>query len=458
MWFGIGVHGLVVKMGLGTFRFCGSALVGFYGRLWDPGSARKVFDEMLERDEVCYGAIIVGLARRGTSSIDAIRIFRTMRGDGVGLSLHSVSGVLRAVAEMAALEQCRVVHGVGVVLGFDGNAVLGSGLVDAYGKCGMMVDARRVFDELVPLMNVVGWNALMACYAQQGESDSVLELFESMIGQGLVPDEYSLLAVLTSLCNAGLADKTERWLTRMKEEYGLEPLLEHYTCLICVLARVGKFHEAEQIAMDMPFEPDAGVWRALLSGGAHHGAADFVWRMSQQLLELNPNDDSAYVIAANAFVTSARLDEALEVRKMMKNKKIRKDSGRSWIEVRGEVHVFLAEDQKHERREEIYAKLEELMEKIGSLGYVPVWDNIFDAEKKDRLWYHSEKLALAFGVLSGAAPPGKPLRIVKNLRICKDCHESFKYFSKLLEKEIIVRDVNRYHRFLEGSCNCKDHW
>ena len=146
----------------------------------------------------------------------------------------------------------------------------------------------------------------------------------------------------------------------------------------------------------------------------------------------------------------------------MKDRRVKKKGGKSWIEVKGNVHVFWAGDRRHERTEEIYAKLAELMKEIEKLGYKPVWDEMLhevgESEKREALWYHSEKLALAYWVVSGAAPPGKPLRIVKNLRICKDCHEAFKYISRVIEREIIVRDVNRYHKFLNGSCTCGDIW
>ncbi|GMH18881.1 hypothetical protein Nepgr_020722 [Nepenthes gracilis] len=461
LFFGLQLHALSLKLALSSQPFCGSALVHFYSKCKLPDLARNVFDEIHEKDEVCYAAIIVGLGQN-SRYVDALCLFADMKMHNLGSTMYSVSGALNAAAELAALEQCRVIHAHGVVSGLDRNVFVGSALVDGYGKCGIVSEARRVFDELLPVMNIVGWNALMACYAQQGDKYSVLEQFSLMVSCGLVPDEYSFLAVLTSLYNAGMVAETEKWLTRMRVEYGLEPWLEHYTCLVGALGRAGKFDEAERIALSLPFKPDAGVWRALLSASADHGAVDVAWRMCGKLLELNPDDDSAHVIAANAFVASGRWDEALELRKMMREGRVRKEGGRSWIEVRGEVHVFSAGDWRHERRDEIYAKLAQLMEEIGKIGYSPNWDvmsyAVEESEKRERLWYHSEKLALAFGVLSGAAPPGKALRVVKNLRICRDCHVAFKYFSRILEREIIVRDVNRYHRFLKGSCNCGDHW
>ena len=128
---------------------------------------------------------------------------------------------------------------------------------------------------------------------------------------------------------------------------------------------------------------------------------------------------------------------------------VKKEGGRSWIEVRGEVHAFIAGDRMHKSATDIYAKVVELMEEAKKLGY---------EEADEGLWHHSERLAVAFGVLSGAAPEGKALRVVKNLRICGDCHEFFKYVTRVIQREIVVRDVNRYHRLQHGCCTCKDYW
>lgn len=459
--FGLGLHALSLKLSLAGEPFSGSALVNFYSKCRLPGDAQKAFDEIPQKDEVCYGAIVVGLAQNSWP-IDALSAFAEMVSCDGRSTIYSVSGALRAAAQLAALEQCRMIHAHAFVTGLEMNAVVGSSLVDAYGKAGLVGDARRVFDENFVRMNDVGWNAMMAAYAQQGDNDSTIELFGSMEAQGLRPDGYSFLAILTSFCNAGMDVETDCWFTKMIGDYDLEPGLEHYTCLAGAFSRAGRLSDAEKIAMTMPFKPDAAVWRALLSGCAFHGDADMAWTMAKRLLELDPHDDSAYVIVANALSSARRWDEVAEVRKMMKDRRVKKEVGKSWIEVRGKVHVFFAGDRRHEMMDQIYAKLAELREEIEKLGYVPVWDemvhDVEEEEKKKLLWSHSEKLAVAFGVVSGAAMPGKPLRIVKNLRICRDCHEAFKFMSRVLETEIIVRDVNRYHRFLNGRCTCGGVW
>lgn len=462
--FALQLHSLAYKLSFSSDPFTGSALVSFYCKTRLINDARKVFDEMFQKDEVCFASIINGLAQN-KKPFEALQYFSEMRKSGVGSTVQGISGALRAVSELAMFEQCRMIHGHAMVTGCDFNVIVGTALINAYGRCGLVAEAIGVFDKLEMVMNLVGWNAMLAAYAQLGDTYNVVKLFESMENRDLKPDEYTFLAILTAFCNAGLANETEQWLTKMTVEYQVEPGLEHYTCMIAALGKAGRLEEAENFALTMPFKPDAAVWRTLLSACCSSTGSeklDMAYRMSERLLEINPNDDSAFVISANVSAAAGRWDEVKEKWKMMKERNVRKEGGRSWIELQGEVHEFIAGDGKHERKEEIYAKLAELLEEIEKLGYVPVWDEMLhevdEKEKKEVLWGHSEKLALAFGVLSGAAPPGKAIRIVKNLRICKDCHEAFKYFSIVVEREILVRDVNRYHRFLNGSCSCGDFW
>ncbi|KAG6531341.1 pentatricopeptide repeat-containing protein At3g24000, mitochondrial-like [Zingiber officinale] len=446
---GLQIHALAIKLSLSRLPFAGSALVHFYSKARLPRDAHNVFEEISNRDDVCYGALIVGLAQNQCAT-SSLRAFAAMRSDvDVSTTTYSLSGAFRAAAHLAALEQSRIIHAHAVVAGLDTNAVVGTALIDAYGKSGITGDARRVFDGMLTDANLVMWNAMLSVYAQQGNTERSVELFNEILRRDFQPDEYSFLGVLTACSNAGLPDEAKRWIDCMNTRFGVVPGIEHYTCLLGALSRVGRLVDAEQLALTMPCEPDAAFWRTLLSGAVVHGATDVAAAVGQRLLELDPKDDSAYVMLANLYSSVGKMDETAEMWKNMRDHGVKKEGGRSWIEVRGEVHAFIAGDRKHERMADIYAKITELMEEVGKLGY---------NEMDERLWYHSERLAVAFGLASGSAPKGKPLRVVKNLRICSDCHEYFKYVSRVIEREIVVRDANRYHTFQDGCCTCKDYW
>ncbi|KAJ6843154.1 pentatricopeptide repeat-containing protein, mitochondrial [Iris pallida] len=446
--FGAQLHSLSLKLSISSQPFAGSALINFYSQHGLSGDALKLFDEMPDRDAVCYSAVVVGLAknRRPTCSLS---YFNLMLAEGVPSTMYSISGVLSAAAYLAGLELAEMIHAHVVVTGFEGNFVVGTALVDAYGKAGMVSDARRVFECLSREANKVTWNALISAYAQHGDFVEVGKLFEGMVAGGFVPDGLTFLAVLTAFSNAGMVGETERWLGLMGSRYGVEPGIEHYTCLVGAMARVGKLAEAEKLALEMPFEADAAVWRTLLTGCVVYRDVELGRRVGQRLLERNPQDDSTYVMLANIYSAAGRKNEMAGVWTLMRDRGVRKERGRSWIEVRGEVHVFIAGDRNHERIVEIYEKVRELREEVAKLGY---------EEEDEAIWSHGERLALAFGLISSSAMEGKVVRVVKNLRICKRCHDFFKIVSRVVGREIVVRDVNRYHRFVNGGCTCRDYW
>jgi pentatricopeptide repeat protein len=444
------VHALAFKLALSSSPFSTSCLITLYSRSRSPVAARNLFDEIpvANRDTVCYSSTIVGLAQNDRYE-DSLFVFSDMRSNAVDSTMYALSGALRAAAGLAALEQTWGIHAHAVVVGLDGNVVVGTALVDAYGKTGVVDDAGKVFVGLSGNRNLITWNAVLAAHAQQGEVQVVVRLFHQMVEMGFTPDKLTFLAVLTACSNAGAAAEAEFWLGEMKSKYNLKPGLEHYTSVVGAMARMGRLDDAKSVACTMPCKPDAAVWRTLLMGCVVHRKVDMAEAMGQRLLEIVPNDDSAYVMLANIYSAAGKMDEVAKAWTAMRDRGVRKESGQSWIEVKGHVHVFVANERRHEQLPEIYNKLNELIQEVEKLGY---------KEGDEGFCHHSERLALACGLISGAVPSGKALRIVKNLRICAHCHEFFKYASIVIDRVIVVRDVNRYHTIKKDAFNCRDSW
>uniref|UniRef100_A0A5B7BVS9 DYW domain-containing protein n=1 Tax=Davidia involucrata TaxID=16924 RepID=A0A5B7BVS9_DAVIN len=185
--------------------------------------------------------------------------------------------------------------------------------------------------------------------------------------------------------------------------------------------------------------------------------AEFV---SEKLQQLQPKHPGSYVFLSNIYAGVGRWEDVEKVRNSMKTRGVEKNPGWSYIEVEGQVHSFVAGDHAHERAEDIYLKLEEITISAREQGYMPetewVLHNIEEEEKEDALGSHSEKLALAFGLITTS--PGMTIRIVKNLRVCGDCHSMMKYVSKMSQREIVLRDIKRFHHFKDGICSCGDYW
>lgn len=374
-----------------------------------------------------------------------------------------ISSILSACAGLAGLELGKSVHSLAVKTCVDGNIFVGSALVDMYGKCGSIGHAEQVFDE-IPERNLITWNAMIGSYAHHGQAEMALAMFEDMIqggdGGGILPNYITMVCVLSACSRAGSVEEGIEIFQSMKSRYGIEARAEHYACVVDLLGRAGMVEQAYQLIREMPMRPTVSVWGALLGGCRVHGKPELGRIAAEKLFQLDPLDSGNHVLLSNMLSAAGRWEEATEVRKEMKDVGIKKGTGYSWITVKNEVHVFQAKDTSHKRNTEIQATLKRLMMEMKAAGYIPdtkfaLYD-LEEEEKESEVFYHSEKLALAFGLI--CIPPGIPIRITKNLRVCGDCHSAFKFISGIMGRDIIVRDNNRFHHFKDNQCSCRDYW
>jgi pentatricopeptide repeat protein len=246
----------------------------------------------------------------------------------------------------------------------------------------------------------------------------------------------------------------------MTQDYGIEPSVVLCTCMVDVLGRAGHLEEAKLLIDSMPVEPDVATWGALLGACRSYGNVEFGELAAKERVKLEPENASAYVLLSNIYAAAAKWEEVSLVRSMMQERGVRKEPGRSWIEVDNKIHAFVVGDTSHPETKEIYAELSRLTEKIKAEGYLPdtrlVLRDVDEKDKELSLCSHSEKLAIAYGLIR--TPSSKPVRVKKNLRVCSDCHTATKLISKVTRREIVVRDANRFHHFKDGLCSCKDYW
>lgn len=238
------------------------------------------------------------------------------------------------------------------------------------------------------------------------------------------------------------------------------PGLEHYTCIVGLLSKAGRLDDAWNFMRSMPVKWDVVAWRTLLNACHIHRNYGFGKQIAEWIIEMDPNDVGTYTLLSNMYAKAKRWDGVVKIRKLMRDKNIKKEPGASWIEIRNVTHIFVAEETTHPEHSEIYDKVKELLTMIKPLGYVPnigaVLHDVEDEQKDHYLSYHSEKLAIAYGLMK--TPPEAPIIVMKNLRMCEDCHLAVKLISKVANRMIIVRDANRFHHFQEGHCSCADYW
>ena len=436
----------------------GSALVHMYAKCGSIDDARLAFDKMEERNVVTWNVMIGGLAEHGCGH-EAYELFLQMKREGLKPDAFTYASILNACASAGALEWVKEVHRHARAAGFESDVRVGSALVHMYAKCGSIDDARLAFDKMEE-RDVVTWSMMIGGLAQHGCGHEALEVFRSLIADGVKPDEISFVAVLSACSHSGLVDEGRRLFLAMTQDYGIEPTVVLCNCMVDVVGRAGHLEEAKLFIDKMPVEPNEATWGALLGACRTYGNVDLGKLAANECLKLEPMDASTYVLLSNIYAAAGKWEEVLWVRTMMQERGIRKEPGRSWIEVDNKVHDFVVGDTSHSEAKEIYAKLRRLSETIKANGYIPdtrlVLRNIEEEEKELALCSHSEKLAIAYGLMR--TPLGQPIRVFKNLRVCSDCHTATKFISKAIEREIVVRDANRFHHFQDGVCSCGDYW
>ncbi|KAJ0960784.1 hypothetical protein J5N97_001343 [Dioscorea zingiberensis] len=438
-----------------------NAMIAGYARNGMVHASKDLFDNMPQRDEVSWSAIITGYVQCGCFT-DALEMFRRMLKEGMVLDEFILSSVLTACANVGASEQGRWIHTY-VERHFNQlDPVLGTSLVDMYAKCGHLDFALEVFNKMKD-KQVFTWNAMIGGLAMHGHGRQALNLFSQMQQQeNFNPNAITFIAVLNACAHTGLVEEGYKHINSMEKDFGIKPTMEHYGCMVDLLGRAGLFKEAERMINSMPMKPNAAVWGALLGACRIHGNVELGERVANFVLELEPENSGRYALISNIYAKAQKWDDVLKLRKLMKNRGIKTIPGISLIECEGVVHEFIAGDHRHPRAKEIYLKLNEMLNRLKSeQGYAPNTREVMfeieeEEEKENSVSHHSEKLAIAFGLISSS--PEKTIRIMKNLRICEDCHVAIKLISRLYGREIVVRDRARYHHFKDGNCSCMDYW
>ncbi|KAM4132299.1 hypothetical protein ACJW30_01G239600 [Castanea mollissima] len=453
-----GVHGFVVKRGLVGDLGVGNTLMDAYAKSGELGVSRKVFDEMAEKDTVSWNSLIVMYAQNGFST-EALEVFIAMFKNG-NLSYNAVtlSAVLLACANSGALQMGKCIHDQVIRMGLEENVFVGTSLIDMYSKCGRVEMARKAFDHMKE-KNVKSWTAMIAGYGMQGQATEALEVLYEMIRAGIKPNYITFVSILTACSHAGLLKEGWHWFNSMNHEFGVEPGVEHYACMVDLLGHTGHLSEAYDLIKGMKVKPDSVVWGSLLGACRIHKNVELGEISARKLFELDPSNYGYYVLLLNIYADAGRFGDVERMRILMKNGGMVKPPGFSLVELKGKVHIFLVGDREHPEQEKIYEYLEKLTTKLQEFGYIPnmtsVLHDINEEEKEMTLRVHSEKLAVAFGILNSA--PGTTIQVIKNLRVCGDCHSVIKLISKIVDREIVVRDSKRFHHFRKGLCSCGDY-
>lgn len=461
-------HAFCIKLGGESIFQVRNSLMYMYFKCGEIEDATRLSENTTNSNLVTINSTIAGLSKMVSSAKDdmeaysaglkAFNLFVKLKRSSTKPDRFTFPSVLTVCSGLMALECGMQIHAQMMKSGILSDFVASTSLVNMYGKCGRINDAIKAFDEM-PTRTVISWTTMIASYSQNGLYKEAIELFEEMLAAGINPTLVSFISVLSACSYACLVDKAEYYFNLMKDHYDIQPGMNHYACMVDMFVRLGRLNDGFEFIKRENFEPNESIWSILIAGCRSHGNTDLAFYAANRLLELKPKMIETYVLLLNMYKSAKRSHDVSRVRKIMKDENIPTIRDRSWISIKGVAKYFQASDRPHSENKEIFDLLEDLIEKAKRMGYVPYkTGDTSDKEEEKKVIrtvrHHSEKLAVAYGLINMSN--GEAIRIFKNISMCKDCHSLLKLVSVLTEREIIVRDSKKFHKFKEGECSCGD--
>ncbi|XP_048233338.1 pentatricopeptide repeat-containing protein At3g12770 isoform X2 [Ricinus communis] len=434
---GKSIHGCVIKMGLEFEIDLLISLTAMYAKCGQVMFARLFFDQVRIPNLILWNAMISGYAKNGYAE-EALELFRRMITMNFGPDSITITSVILACAQMGSLELARWMSDYIGRSEFRNDAFVSSALIDMFSKCGSVDLARDVFDRALD-KDVVLWSSMIMGYGLHGRGQESINLFEAMRQAGVRPNDVTFVGLLTACKNSGLVEEGWEYFHHIRD-YGIEPRHQHYACVVDLLGRKGHLDRAYSFIRKMPIEPSVSIWGALLSACKIHRHVALGEYAAEQLFSLDPYNPGHYVQLSNLYASACLWDHVAKVRVLMREKGLSKDMGHSVIEINGKLQAFQFGDKSHPSSKEIFEELENLERRLKEAGFFPhkesVLHDLNDEEIEESLCNHSERLAIAYGLIS--TPPGTTLHITKNLRACVNCHAATKLISRIVNREILL--------------------
>ncbi|XP_010258005.1 PREDICTED: pentatricopeptide repeat-containing protein DOT4, chloroplastic-like [Nelumbo nucifera] len=448
------IHDIARKSELEFKVLVSNSLLKMYLDCGSIKDARTVFYQMPSRDAISWTAMVRGYVKNGGFN-EGLKLFRLMISAGIKPDAFAVSSVLPACARISAHKHGKEIHGYIVRTGINLNLAVQNAVMDMYVKSGCMESASKIFAGMSE-RDTVSWTVMILGHSLHGHGEIAIELFHEMEkSTDIEPDQTAYVAAVHACSTARMVEEGRFYFNCIRL-----PKVEHYALMVNLLARAGLFDEARAFSENFQIEQCLEVQKALLDGCRIHQNTKLGKRIIEHLCELEPLNTENYILLSNLYAASAKWDMVDRLRATIRDMGLRPQKAYSWIEVRNKVHVFGVGDVSHPRSEGIYWELQCLMKKMEEeYEFVPDADfslHDVDEERECIPIGHSELLAISFGLIStqGRAT----IRVTKNLRVCHNCHYSAKLISKIVEREIVLKDPNRFHHFKNGYCSCGDFW
>ncbi|EFJ08440.1 hypothetical protein SELMODRAFT_131869 [Selaginella moellendorffii] len=464
------LHSQIRESGLGTDRYLGNLLIHKYGKLGNSDHAFQVFQEIKQKNIFSWSSMLGAFVNSRDADGAKVAFDRMPERNMKPLfdKMPAKNAVSWTVLVSANAQGGHVWQAeVAFIRMPQHGRVAATSMVAAYGHTGRIAAAADTFDSMLE-KDVVAWSAAMAANAQNGHDVEAIRTFHLALLDGVAPDHVCFASVLLACAHLGTVNAGRDYLVSMSSDHRVDPTCDHFLTMVDLLGRAGRVKDCEDLVNAMPYVPGDVAWMSLLGAARSYGNMGAGVRAAEKLMELEAYGEYGgggcpYVLLANLFAGAGCHAEAARVKRAMKERGVRIQRCVSSIEVGGVDHRFCVGDDlaAHPQGEEIameLRRLERMMveQRLFAPEVREVLHDIGESEKERLLWQHSERLAIGFGLV--ATPPGTQLWIIKNLRVCLDCHTVTKFISLVTKRRIVVRDSNRFHHFDDGRCSCQDYW
>ncbi|KAJ1689181.1 hypothetical protein LUZ63_013336 [Rhynchospora breviuscula] len=442
------LHALSVKLGcLVSDPFVQSSLISFYASCSLHALALQLFDELPEPNIVSYTSAIDACVNSEQPEL-AFSLFHQMLISGISSDSFSLVALLSACADNGALNLGCGAHALALKIGLELSPFLVTALISMYSKCSSLDSAMLLFQQTPEeIKSLQVWNAVINALALHGHGSDALKLFEDMISGGFhQPNSVTFLGLLSGCTQSGLVQEGKHYFNIMTTKFGIEPTIKHYGCMVDLLGMAGLLNEAFDLLTHMPIQPNYVVCMSLLRSCSAHGDVSMAERVMDRIMygeiEYPMGEVGHFAIMSGMYRKAGVFDRFARTRYLVE----RKQKGKSQIEIGGNMHEFSVgfHGLHSSERNKIIEMLDVLDVKLGK------------QKEEANGEHHSEKVAVSFGLIKSNS--GMPIRVFNYLRVCKDCHDWMKFVSKSYDREIILRDCNRIHRFVGGMCSCRDYW
>ncbi|KAK8691763.1 hypothetical protein V6N13_075261 [Hibiscus sabdariffa] len=377
------LHTLVIKMGYNSFLIVRNAVLDFYSKCGLLQESLRTFEDMDERDIVSWNSLISGYVGSGQFE-NAINLLKDLLFQGYKPNIYTYSIILSVCSDIPAIEWGKQTHCCIIKPAFDSNVVVGSALIDMYAKCGVLNAARNVFDSLTS-KNLVSWNTMLTGYAQHGYAREALDIYGMMQRADVKPNDVTFIGLLSTCAHAGLLKEGLYYYDSMIRDHGIVPRLEHLASIVNLLARKGETRRAYEFIRSFPMEPGKVVWRCLLSGCKIHKDLVLGRLAAEKILSIDPEDTSAHIMLSNIYAEAKMWDKIAQLRKIMKEKAMKKDTGCSWTELKNKMYSFSASHSTKFEGVDLIEVLNQLTIHLFDAEYLPDTSFNFHSEKELRL-------------------------------------------------------------------------